>query len=129
MDVARKKELKDTYKSRTKIGGICCIKCDGNQRLYLQATNDTASLRNRYRFAISTGSCPDPSLRKDWTKYGEKSFSFTVLEEIKKEESQSEKEFLDDINVLYEIWLEKIDNSALAGGNQNEATDKNRTIF
>ncbi len=116
MDAARKKELKDSYKNRTKIGGICCIKCSGNQRMYLQATNDTTSLRNRYDFAISTGSCPDPSLRSEWVKYGTESFSFTVLEEIKKGEDQTEKEFSDDIKVLYEIWLDKLGQAVSDGG-------------
>lgn len=107
MNTDRKKELKSEYKSKTVIGGICCIYCSGNQRSRILTTKNIDSLRNRFNFAIATKSCPDPSLREEWTKYGVESFSFKVLEEIKKGEDQTDKEFSDDINVLYDIWLER----------------------
>lgn len=107
MDSARKKELKNAYKSKPVTGGICCIRCSGNQRLLIKATEDIESLRNRFNFAMVTKTCPDPSMRDEWAKYGGKSFSFEVLEEIRKGEDQTEKEFSDDINDLYTMWLEK----------------------
>ena len=116
MNSERKKALKDAYKSKPVIGGVCCIRCSGNHRTYLQATVDTESLKNRFNFAISTRSCPDPSLRSEWVKYGADSFTFTVLEEIKKGENQTDKEFSDDINVLYEMWLEKLGQTGLGEG-------------
>lgn len=108
MDSARRRELKSAYKSRPVIGGVCCIRCSGNQRTFLQATRDIESLKKRFDFAIAIGGCPDPTMRGEWEKYGTESFSFTVLEELKKGENQTDQEFSDDIDVLYEIWLEKI---------------------
>lgn len=107
MDSARKKELKNIYRNSAVTGGICCIRCSGNQRVLIQATRNIESLRNRFDFAMSMKSCPDPSLRGEWLKYGAESFSFDVLEELKKGKNQTDKEFLDDIDVLYEIWQEK----------------------
>jgi len=107
MDSSRKKELKNAYKSRPVIGGICCIRCSGNQRCWVQATRNTEGLKNRFDFAMETKLCPDPSMRSEWVKYGGESFSFEVLEELGKGEDQTDKEFSDDINVLYEMWLEK----------------------
>jgi hypothetical protein len=108
MDAARKKELKDAYKSRQVVGGICSIRCSGNQNVRIQATADIEGSRNRFDFAVLTGTCPDPSMRGDWLRYGSKSFTFTVLEEIRKRDSQTDEEFSRDIETLHDIWLDKI---------------------
>ena len=107
MDTARRKELRNAYKSRPIVGGVCCITCSGNQRRLLQATRNIEGLKNRFDFAMSTGTSPDPSLRGEWEKYGSTSFSFSVLEEIEKMESQTQQDFADDIDALYKMWLEK----------------------
>ena len=107
MHTDRKKQLKNAYKDKPAIGGVCCIRCSGNQRAYLQASRNIEGLRNRFDFAISMGTCPDPSLRGEWEKYGSGSFTFTVLDEIQKGETQSDKDFADDIDALYEMWLER----------------------
>jgi hypothetical protein len=107
MDSARKKALRDAYKNRKVVGGVCCIRCSDSQRVWIQATNDVESLKNRFEFAIATKSAPDPSMRGEWMKYGTDSFSFTVLEEIKKREDETDAEFADDLQVLHDIWMEK----------------------
>ena len=114
MNADRKKALKDTYKSKPVTGGVCCIRCSGNQRVCIQATRNIEGLRNRYNFAIATGTCPDPTLRGEWERYGTGSFSFAVLDEIQKRETQTDKEFAEDIDALYEIWLEKSQNGDLS---------------
>ena len=101
MDAARKKKLKDAYKSRDVVGGICSIRCNGNQNVKIQATTDIEGLKNRFNFAVLTDTCPDPSMRSDWLKYGSKSFSFSVLETIKKSDSQTDEEFSKDIETLH----------------------------
>ena len=113
MNADRKKALRDAYKAKPAVGGVYCIRCSGNQRLYIQPSADIAGQQNRYNFAISTGTCPDPSLRDEWRQYGVASFSFTVLDELQKSESQTQKEFTDDIDALYEIWLAKSQNGEL----------------
>jgi hypothetical protein len=47
---------------------------------------------------------------REWQAYGPEAFSFEVLEEVKREEDQTEKEFMEDIQVLLEIWHEKLPN-------------------
>ena len=110
MNADRKKELRDAYKAKPAIGGVCCIRCGGNQRACLQATRNIEGLRHRFDFAMATGTCPDPTLRGEWERYGAESFTFTVLDELKKSETQTDKEFAADVDALYEIWLAKSQN-------------------
>jgi hypothetical protein len=107
MDASKKRELKNAYIDKTVIGGIYCIECSGNQRRLIKPSLDMESSKNRYKFAISIKSCPDPSLRREWSEYGIESFSFVCLEELKKKETQTAKEFAEDIDALYEMWIEK----------------------
>jgi hypothetical protein len=48
---------------------------------------DLKGQANKYRFAVSTGSCPEPGMRAEWCQYGADSFSFTVLEALEKKEN------------------------------------------
>lgn len=107
MDAAKRKELKNAYKTRTITGGIFCIECNGNHRKWIRSATDLEGSKNRFMFAVNIGGCPEPSMSREWTQYGTGSFSFTVLEELKKGETQSAEEFAADIDALYEIWLEK----------------------
>lgn len=88
-------------------GGIYCIKCNGSGHLWIRSTKDISGQRNKYAFFMSTNTCPEPGMLSDWKQYGAQSFSFIILEELKKGETQSEKEFADDIRTLYDIWNEK----------------------
>ena len=90
MESAKRKELKNAYKEKPAIGGIYCILCSGDGR------------------------------RKEWSQYGARSFSFSILEELKKKETQTEHEFSEDIGVLLEIWLEKYGQDSNAHGTENQ---------
>ncbi len=109
MDISRKKQLKDNYKSSPAVGGVYRVTCDGNGRSWLKSTVDLAGIQSRFRFAKSTKSCPDPTMREEWTKYGVEAFTLTVLEELKMKPDQTAAEFASDIELLRELWAEKSD--------------------
>ena len=50
-------------------------------------------------------------MRDAWAQYGPAAFTLEVLEELEQKETQTEREFAEDIAVLRELWAEK-----LAGG-------------
>ena len=108
MDANRKKQLKNNYKSKPAVGAVYMIECSGNGRKFIKPTVDIGGIQNRYRFAINMGTCPDPSLMNEWTKYGTDSFTLTVLEELEIKEDQTPKEFAHDVEALAELWVEKL---------------------
>lgn len=108
MDKLSKKALKERYKARECVGGIYCIKCSGNNEIWLRATTDIQGAKNRFEFSVYVNSSTEMCMMESWKMYGAETFSFELLEEIKKKEVQTEKEFSDDVNVLLELWSEKL---------------------
>ncbi|WP_077611243.1 GIY-YIG nuclease family protein [Clostridium sp. Marseille-P2415] len=108
MEKLTKKALKEQYKNRVLIGGVYCIKCNGNINLWIRATTDMQGSQNRFAFSVSTDFCPETCMIEAWNQFGASAFSFEILEEIQKKETQTEREFSDDVNTLLEIWTEKL---------------------
>ena len=103
-----KKELITQYKEREIIGGIYAIKNMQNSKLLLGAVTDLHSYKNRFEFSQKTGSCIDCKLQNDWREQGGEQFVFEVLETLNKNKTQTDKEFKADIDLLKEMWLEKL---------------------
>lgn len=64
--------------------------------------------KNRFAFSTSTNFCPEACMAQAWKQHGAAAFSFEVLEEIEKKETQTDREFSDDVAVLLELWSEKL---------------------
>jgi hypothetical protein len=74
----------------------------------VDAAVDLQGGKNRFEFSQKTGSCVYIKMQKDWTGQNGNQFVFEVLEEMKKGESQTRAEFKADIDLLKEMWLEKL---------------------
>ncbi|MBP1754974.1 MAG: hypothetical protein H6Q59_1372 [Firmicutes bacterium] len=107
MEKYSKKEIKEQYRNRVVIGGIYCITCNGSSRKWIKSTKDLAGQSNKFEFFTSTNLCPEPGMISDWNQYGAQSFSFDILEKLEKGETQTEKEFEDDIRTMYDMLLEQ----------------------
>jgi hypothetical protein len=112
MDKTSRKALKEQYHNRKVIGGVYCIKCSGKTDVWFRATTDIQGAKNRFQFSVSTDSCPEICMMAAWKESGASGFSFEIIEEIEKKETQTEREFYDDVNTLLELWLEKNRNPA-----------------
>ena len=103
-----KTELKAQYKEREVVGGVYAIRNTRNNKVLLDAASDLRSIRNRFDFAVSTNSCVNVALQADWSAHGADAFAFEVLEELKKGETQTSKEFRADVALLKDLWLDKM---------------------
>lgn len=102
-----KKDLKEQYKNRVIIGGVYCVKCSDTDNRWIRATTDMQGSKNRFAFSASTNYCPETCMIEAWKQFGATAFSFEILEEIKKKETQTARKFSDDVNTLLELWTEK----------------------
>ncbi|MCL2487437.1 MAG: GIY-YIG nuclease family protein [Oscillospiraceae bacterium] len=108
MDNLSKKELQAQYREREIIGGVYVIQNTLQNKLLMDIDVNLRSSRNRFNFAVMTGSCVHPKLRTDWVEQKGQHFIFKTLEEIKKQESQSISEFKGELELLQQMWLEKL---------------------
>lgn len=104
----RKKLLKEQYKSRTITGGIYRIVNQETGRFYLRLANEMQSVRNWFEGCQSSGIVGHPTLGDDWAKYGPAAFVLEELELLEKTPEQTSREFNQDLNLLYQIWDEKL---------------------
>jgi len=112
MEQSRKKELKDAFKQRPAAGGVYEIRC-ANGRCWVRGDVDLPGAENRFRFSQLTGSCVAPALQQDWARLGPKSFTFAVLERLKKKDDQTDRQYREDVETLADLWREKYDPAQL----------------
>ena len=108
LEKQQKKELLQTYKGRRQVGCVYAIRNTATGGCLLGSAANCQSVYNRFGFQIGTGTCPHPSLAADWDTYGAAAFKLEILEELEKEESQTVREFREDIKTLEELWREKM---------------------
>jgi hypothetical protein len=106
-DKKRKAELQEKYKQKEKPTGVYQVRNNVNGKVLIGSCVDINSMFNRLKFELNTGLQRIPGLLRDWKQYGEDSFSFETLEElkIKKGEFQDVKH---ELQKLEEKWLERI---------------------
>ena len=101
--------MSKAYKERKLSGGVYKITNLQNGKYILGHTADVASIRNRFQFALTTGSAVDPRLRKDWEEFGPAAFTLAILEELEKPSEESQARFLDDLKTLEQLCRATLD--------------------
>jgi len=114
-DKDSKKRLRSAYKesSRTQSGGVYLIRNTKNGKIFLDIAPDIAAVENRFHFSRQTDTCVNAKLRTDWALYGSRAFEFEIAEIIDKNADQSPAEFREDLELLKNMWIGKIDPSML----------------
>jgi hypothetical protein len=107
----RRKTLISEYKQRKIIGGIYRVTNTKNGRYLLDYTPNLQARQNAFDFMASSGSLFDYRLQKDWETFGEKAFTFEVLETIEQKKEQTRDGFIADLKTLAQLWSEKLDPS------------------
>lgn len=107
MNIPSKKRLKEEYKTRVVVGGVYQIHCHPTGERWLKASTNLEGAKNRFAFCVFTNSAPESGMSSAWKEHGASSFSFEALEELEKQELQTDQEFREDVNTLLTLWKEK----------------------
>ena len=84
-----KKALREKYLNRDIFGGVYKIRCQGSGNSWIRATTDLKGAENRFNFSKNMNTCIEHQMRADWQTYGGPSFTFEILESLKKKETQT----------------------------------------
>lgn len=103
-----KKELKMKYKSLKTPMGAIIIKNNINGKVFIDVSKDTKSIINRHRFQLKTGMHMVKELQKEWNEYGEDAFSIEVLEELKYDEKEENKDYTEELEIMKMVWVERL---------------------
>ena len=111
-----RKELSREYKERKKSAGIFQIKNTENAKVLLGSSLNLDGPLNRHKFLLTTGSHPNKVLQKEWNEYGSDKFIFEILEVVEVKED-SNINLGEELELLEEIWLEKLNPLGESGYN------------
>jgi hypothetical protein len=102
-----KSEIKREYKERPKPAGVFQVKNIANGKVLLGSSLNMDGPLNGHKFKLSIGQHPNEALQKEWNEYGTDSFVFEVLEVVKLSDDPYFN-LEDELTLLEEIWLEKL---------------------
>ena len=106
-NIQRRKEINREYQERVKPSGVFQIKNLANGKILLGSSLNLEGPLNKHRFMLKINSHPNKELQKDWNELGPDQFSFEILETVKLE-NHPNFNLKDELTLLEEIWLEKL---------------------
>jgi group I intron endonuclease len=110
-------DMKRAYKEAPRQAGIFQIRNTKNGRILLGSSTNLHGPLNKHRFMLSIGSHDNAALQADWNQHGAAVFAFEILDIVKP--SDDANFCLDDeLTLLEQIWLEKLQPFGERGYNQ-----------
>ena len=113
-----RKELQREYKERVKPSGVYQVKNLANGKVLLGSSINLEGLLNRNRFTLRTNSHPNKELQKDWNELSPDQFLFEILEVVQVQDDPNFN-LKDELTLLEQIWLEKLQPFGERGYNVN----------
>jgi len=114
-----RKELQREYKERVKPSGVYQVKNLANGKVLLGSSLNVEGLLNRNRFTLRNNSHPNEELQKDWNELGPDQFLFEILEVVQVQDDLNFN-LKDELTLLEQIWLEKLQPFGERGYNTND---------
>ena len=113
-----RKELHREYKERVKPSGVYQVKNLSNGKVLLGSSLNLEGLLNRNRFTLRNNSHLNKELQKDWNELGPDQFQFEILEIVQVKDDPNFN-LNDELTLLEQIWLEKLQPFGERGYNTN----------
>lgn len=114
-----KKQIKKDYKQTIQPMGIYQVKNLVNDKVFIGSAKNLPGKINSVKFQLENGSHVNSELQKDFKKYGEKKFSFEVLDYLSPKEDP-DYDYSEDLKVLEEMWIDKLKPFDEKGYNKNK---------
>ena len=114
-----RKEIHREYKERVKPSGVFQVKNTVNGRVLLGSSLNLEGSLNKHRFMLKIGSHTNKELQRDWIEFGSDAFHFEILEVVKVQDNPNFN-LDDELTLLEQIWLEKLQPFGERGYNVND---------
>jgi len=101
--------------------GIFQVKNLQNGKIFIGSSKNLNGIFNRFKIQLKTGCHQNKQLQMDWNKFGADAFEFSILDELKPKDTAS-KDSDQELNVLEEMWLEKLSPFGESGYNKPART-------
>ncbi len=110
-------EIRRAYKETPRQAGIFQIRNNRTGKVLLGSSTNLHGPLNKHRFMLSVGRHDNAVLQNDWNSFGADAFTFEILEVVKPSDDPA---FCleDELTLLEQIWLEKLQPFGERGYNQ-----------
>ena len=102
-----KQDIKREYKERKIPAGVFQVKNSVNGKVLLGSSLNLEGPLNSHKFMLKIGLHRNEALQKDWNEYGPDKFVFEILEIVKVKDDPNFN-LSDELTLLEQIWLEKL---------------------
>lgn len=105
--------------------GVYSIRNRRTGKIWIDSSIDIPSRINRYRMQLTSGMHPSKALQADWNEFGPDAFEFETLEPLEPR-SDPKYDYRSDLEVLEDLWLEKLEPYGEKGYNERKKTREER---
>ena len=102
-----RQDVKREYKERRKPAGVFQVKNTVNGKILLGSSLNLEGPLNSHRFMLEIGRHRNETLQKEWNEYGADRFAFEIVETVKVKDDP-DFDVSDELTILEQIWLEKL---------------------
>jgi hypothetical protein len=120
-----KKDAKLEYKLTHRPMGVFLIRNKANGKVFIDSSLNVPGKINRHKFALNAGLHQSKNLQKDWNELGEDKFEFETLEPVEPRDDPNYN-YKADLEVLEDLWLEKLEPYGEKGYNERKKTREER---
>ena len=108
MKVKSKKDIQREYKERANTAGVFQVKNVVNGKVLLGSSLNLDGPLNGHRFMLEISGHTNKALQKEWNEFGANKFVFEILEVVKVNDDDPNFNLDDELTLLEQIWLEKL---------------------
>ena len=103
-----RREITKQYKQTIQPMGIYQIKNMRNGKLYIGSAKNLQGKINSHKFQLKNGLHRNKEMQREYNEAGEDGFSFEVLDYLKPKEDLKNYDYTEELKILEEMWLEKL---------------------